>query len=196
MGSGNGLVPSGSKPLSEPMLTLGHNEFTHEAAFSFSGPLWGESIGEALLVLCQWNPLVRPYWWGMHYWPLWRESTLKRKCLHFDEIFNTGCTGSCQNDNFQCSQWLKFCQNDDIFVSVHQSLLFAVIKSLLLAWTNCSTNRWAASDLQCCSCDVNVMNGIPPSKKPLFRFQKLILKPIIVIASKTHTTKNVLRGVL
>ena len=45
--------------------------------------------------------------------------TLKRKCLHFDEIFITGCTGSCQNDNFQCSQWLKFCQNDDIFVSVN-----------------------------------------------------------------------------
>ena len=45
--------------------------------------------------------------------------TLKRKCLHFDEIFITGCTGSCQNDNFQCSQWLKFRQNDDIFVSVY-----------------------------------------------------------------------------
>ena len=45
--------------------------------------------------------------------------TLKRKCLHFDEIFITGCTGSCQNDNFQCSQWLKFRQNDDIFVSVN-----------------------------------------------------------------------------
>ena len=44
--------------------------------------------------------------------------SLKRKCLHFDEIFITGCTGSCQNDNFQCSQWLKFRQNDDIFVSV------------------------------------------------------------------------------
>ena len=44
--------------------------------------------------------------------------TLKRKCLHFDEIFITGCTESCQNDNFQCSQWWKFHQNDDIFVSV------------------------------------------------------------------------------
>ena len=45
--------------------------------------------------------------------------TLKRKSLHFDEMFITGCTGSCQNDNFQCSQWWKFRQNDDIFVSVH-----------------------------------------------------------------------------
>ena len=43
---------------------------------------------------------------------------LKRKCLHFDEIFIIGCTESCQNDNFQCSQWWKFRQNDDIFVSV------------------------------------------------------------------------------
>ena len=49
-----------------------------------------------------------------HHWP-----TLKRKCLHFDEIFITGCTESCQNDNFQCSQWWKFHQNDDIFVSVY-----------------------------------------------------------------------------
>ena len=48
-------------------------------------------------------------------------STLKRKCLHFDEIFITGCTESCQNDNFRCSQWWNFHQNDDIFVSVQQS---------------------------------------------------------------------------
>ena len=47
------------------------------------------------------------------------KTTLKRKSLHFDEMFITGCTGSCQNDNFQCSQWWKFRQNDDIFVSVY-----------------------------------------------------------------------------
>ena len=39
---------------------------------------------------------------------------LNRKCRHFDEIFITGCTESCQNDNFRCSQWWKFRQNDDI----------------------------------------------------------------------------------
>ena len=27
---------------------------------------------------------------------------------HFDEIFVISCIGSCQNDNFQCSQWGKF----------------------------------------------------------------------------------------
>ena len=42
-------------------------------------------------------------------------SPLPRNYCHFDEIFITGCTGSwklitgctgsCQNDNFQCSQW-------------------------------------------------------------------------------------------
>ena len=46
----------------------------------------------------------------------------KRKCHHFDEIFITGCTESCQNDNFQCRQWRKFRQNDDISVSVFISV--------------------------------------------------------------------------
>ena len=34
--------------------------------------------------------------------------------LSFDEIFITDCTGSCHFDNFQCSHWWKFHQNDDI----------------------------------------------------------------------------------
>ena len=46
-------------------------------------------------------------------------STLNHKYRHFDEIFVTGCTGSCHFDNFQCSQWWKFHQNEDISVSVH-----------------------------------------------------------------------------
>ena len=40
---------------------------------------------------------------------LLKHHALKRKC-HFDKIFITGCTESCQNDNFQCSQWWKFRQ--------------------------------------------------------------------------------------
>ena len=43
--------------------------------------------------------------------------TLKRK-YHFDQIFVTGCTGSCRFDNFQCSQWQKSGQKD-ISVSVY-----------------------------------------------------------------------------
>ena len=63
------------------------------------------------------------------YHPWWRHQmesfsallalTLKHKCRHFDEIFITGCTESCQNDNFRCSQWLKFHQNDNISFSVN-----------------------------------------------------------------------------
>ena len=47
--------------------------------------------------------------------------SLKRKCRHFDEILITGCTGSCHFDNFQCSQWWKFHQNEDVSVSVIRS---------------------------------------------------------------------------
>ena len=39
---------------------------------------------------------------------------LKRKFRHFDSIFITGCTRSCHFDNFLCSQWRKFRQNDSI----------------------------------------------------------------------------------
>ena len=44
--------------------------------------------------------------------------TLKWSNHHFDEIFITGCARSCQNDNFWCSQWWKFHQNDHISVSM------------------------------------------------------------------------------
>ena len=44
-----------------------------------------------------------------------RAQCVKRKrCCHLNEICITGCTGSCQNDNFQCSQWWKFRENDVI----------------------------------------------------------------------------------
>ena len=32
--------------------------------------------------------------------------------LSFCDIFITGCSGSCQNEPFQCSQWWQFRQND------------------------------------------------------------------------------------
>ena len=59
--------------------------------------------------------------------------SLKRKCCHFDEIFITGCTESCQNDNFQCSQWWRFRQRDDIFVSV----ISTAELMLLTTWLDC-----------------------------------------------------------
>ena len=45
-------------------------------------------------------------------------NSVATKCRHFDEIFITGCTASCHFDNFQCSQWWKFHQNDNNSVSV------------------------------------------------------------------------------
>ena len=41
----------------------------------------------------------------------------RHKC-NLDEIFVISCTESCQNDNFQCSQWRQFHQND-ISVSMY-----------------------------------------------------------------------------
>ena len=58
--------------------------------------------------------------------------SLKRKCRHFDEIFITGCTGSCHFDNFQCSQWWKFHQNEDISVSVLKCVLS--VAPMVLKW--------------------------------------------------------------
>ena len=53
----------------------------------------------------------------LHIWFMWTNIT-ETEMSSFDKIFINGCTWSCQNDNFQCSQWWKFHQNDDISVSV------------------------------------------------------------------------------
>ena len=44
----------------------------------------------------------------------------KRKC-HLDEIFVTGCTGSCHLNNFKCSQKRNFRHNVGISVSMSSS---------------------------------------------------------------------------
>ena len=43
------------------------------------------------------------------------DTSRKRKCCHCDEIFITGCTGSCYFDNFLCSWRCKCPQDDRIF---------------------------------------------------------------------------------
>ena len=45
-----------------------------------------------------------------------RQSFRQIKMSSYWQIFNTDCTGSYQNDNFQCSQWLKFHWNGDISI--------------------------------------------------------------------------------
>ena len=64
--------------------------------------IWSSSLHNYTCKLASWN-------WNVH-------PPQKQKC-HFNEILITGCTGSCNFDNFQCSQWWKFNQND-ISVSV------------------------------------------------------------------------------
>ena len=92
--------------------------------------------------------------------------TLKRKCLHFDEIFITGCTESCQNDNFQCSQWWKFHQNDDIFVSVNvdkTTRFIEIMKETDVALDTCP-RRWRSTtsnfDIFCKHYFISTFNSI------------------------------------
>ena len=58
-----------------------------------------------------------------------KDPVLKWTC-HFKEIFITGCTRSCQNDNFLCSQWRKFPQNDDVFITVFVRCAYSMSPSL------------------------------------------------------------------
>ena len=82
--------------------------------------------------------------------------TLERECRHFDEIFVTGCTESCQNDNLRCNQGRKFHQNN-IFVSVGRSQSLGSDESLRtvvigarttiahLSWH--AQNKWFAANI-------------------------------------------------
>ena len=67
--------------------------------------------------------------------------TLKLYYCCFDEISITGCTGSCHFDNFQCSQWWKFHQNDDISVSMY-------------ATQHCDSPCYDTTDLNHCHCSI------------------------------------------
>ena len=48
----------------------------------------------------------------------WHVTGFTWKCCHFDEIFITNFTSSCQNDNCWFSWWWKFHQNYDTAISV------------------------------------------------------------------------------
>ena len=74
--------------------------------------------------------------------------TLKRKCCYFDEIFVTGCTGSCHFDNLRCSQRWKCRQNDNIFVSVYVA---NTIASLSVDHLMCDHNLLSLSTQFSCS---------------------------------------------
>ena len=89
--------------------------------------------------------------WKLSFWQLSVQPVMKisskwwhfRKCHHFDEIFVTGCTESCHFDNFRCSQWWKFHQNDDIFGNV---IILTKFSSLAALKVVILTTFGAASD--------------------------------------------------
>ena len=68
---------------------------------SYSEKLWINCVHAGVLWGCMGTPV----------------SSRTRKCCHFDEIFITACTGSCQFDNPWCNRSRKVRQND-ISVSV------------------------------------------------------------------------------
>ena len=73
----------------------------------------GGKICREILPMAMSGFVNKPLWWKCI-----QAKALKRKCRPFDKILIIGCTGSCYFDNFQCSQWWKFHQNDNISVSV------------------------------------------------------------------------------
>ena len=70
--------------------------------------------------------------------------TLKRKCHHSQwRKCITSCTGSCQSDKFQCSQWWKCHQSEDISFSVMTS---PIINNLTACPIACS--GWHQGSIQ------------------------------------------------
>ena len=75
-------------------------------------------------------------------------TSLKQKCRRFDEIFITGGTKSCQNDNFRCSQWLNF-----IKMTTFPFQWYNLMSLLCTPYTlGCFLFEWRVIHLQeCCS---------------------------------------------
>ena len=76
-------------------------------------------------------------------WFCYQPITLKQTCCHFDKILIIGCTESCQNDNFRCSQWRHCHHNDDISASVY------VFHETTLLWNLLSHNYCSHNIFHC-----------------------------------------------
>ena len=83
------------------------------------------------------------------------QHTLKRKCCHFDEILITDCTESCHFDNFRCSQWWKFRQNDDISVSVQVQGMACVRRQTIVRTTHDSVSTIHNTNREECSMNLH-----------------------------------------
>ena len=109
---------------------------------------------------------------------------LKQKCCNFDEIFITGCTESCHFDNFLCSHWWEFHQNDNIsfqwmWVIRHFGITGSwrlvpiyryptTTSSSNLQWFDLKTGHWD------CSCNDDHQGGIPDLEK----IDNIIMPPL------------------
>ena len=59
----------------------------------------------------------------------WLLDSASQHWKHIDNLFVTGCTWGCQNDNLRCSQWREGCQYDDLLVSVNITLSCIVLQT-------------------------------------------------------------------
>ena len=98
------------------------------------------------LISCDhWHDL--PGWLIEHVYRFCHSLKTEQKCSYSDKIFITGCTESCHSDNFWCSLWWKFCQND-ISISVNvleywSGFINNVIKNIYRASSHFSgPSRW------------------------------------------------------
>ena len=88
---------------------------------------------------------------------------------YFDELFITGCTRSCQNDNFKYTQWWKPHQNDDFSISL-----------------------WVAMFLWPCMCSSPCFNSMAPGR-PRCHFKTAIFNDVLLIGIFTSSKDNALR---
>ena len=77
----------------------------------------------------------------------------KRKCRNFDEIFITDYTGSCHFDNFQCSLWWKFHQNNIPVSLLIKKILETYSRNLQLHHSLATLSAWLAF------CEGNPLQG-------------------------------------
>ena len=80
--------------------------------------------------------------------------SLKWKC-YFDEFFNTGCAGSCQNEKFQCSEYWQFRQND---ISVSLSCLIFHWKHIICTQIDTETEIYHFDDIFITGCTESCQN--------------------------------------
>ena len=96
---------------------------------------------------------------------------LKRKCCHFDEILITDCTESCHFDNFRCSKWWKFRQNDDISVSVCAGWIIVLAVSVLSVTHNMLADEEPSAQRTQHVIITSLLRHVPAGRSQAIRYQ-------------------------